>query len=268
MGDDPGREDDRGRGPRVGPVRVNQPADPDGRQVFRSPLAVSIWWLWVLFAVANVIDLAIQGHNHLSVVAAFTLLVISGVVYVAAQRPKVVADPDGLTIVNPVRVHRVGWAAIAGTDPTDLLRIRCEWPAEGGTETETGTAAPPATGTGAPPATGIGTRKRAIYAWAVHSSHRSNMAAEARTKRQARRASGSGRLGLGGFGAPLADNDPPTASLGLDSAKVIAALTERAEKARAAAPDARAVPPVSSWHWPAVAAIGVPALALLIVLLA
>jgi hypothetical protein len=263
---------------------VNQPADPDGRQVFRSPLAVSIWWLWVLFAVANVIDLAIQGHDHLSVVAAFTLLVISGVVYVAAQRPKVVADPDGLTIVNPVRVHRVGWAAIAGTDPTDLLRIRCEWAAEGGTETETstgappatgtgappatGTGAPPATGTGTPPATGIGTRKRAIYAWAVHSSHRSNMAAEARTKRQARRASGSGRLGLDGFGTPLADNDPPTAPLGLDSAKVIAALTERAEKARAAAPDARAVPPVSSWHWPAVAAIGVPALALLIVLLA
>jgi hypothetical protein len=248
-------------------MRVNQPADPDGRQVFRSPLAVAIWWLWVLFALVNAIDLAIQGHDRLSVVAAFILLVVSGVMYVAAQRPKVVADPDGLTIVNPVRVHRVGWAAIAGTDPTDLLRIRCEWPAEGGTETEasTGTPTPTPTGTVTPTATGTGTRKRAIYAWAVHSSHRSKMAAEARTKRQARRASGSGRFGLG---APLADNGPPAAPLGLDSDKVIAALTERAEKARAAAPDARAVPPVSSWHWPAVATIGVPALALLIVLLA
>jgi len=222
------------------------PADTGGRQIFRSPLAVVVWWLWVLFAVANLIDLAIQGRDHLSVLAAFTLILISGLVYVTALRPKMVADPDGLTIVNPVRVHRVGWAAVAGADTTDLLRVRCEWPAEGGT----------------------GTRQRAIYSWAVHSTHRGKIAAAARAKRQARRASGSGRMGFGAFGPPPPDNAPPPAPLGLDAAKVIADLTERAEKARAAAPDAQAAPPVSSWHWPAVAAIGVPALALLIAVLA
>jgi Bacterial PH domain len=67
----------------------------------------------VLFAAANLIDLAIQGRDHLSVVAAFSLLAVTGVVYVTARRPRIVADADGLTIVNPVRVHRVGWAAFA-----------------------------------------------------------------------------------------------------------------------------------------------------------
>ena len=33
-------------------------------QTFRSPFAVAIWWLWVLFAVGNLIDLAVQGHDH------------------------------------------------------------------------------------------------------------------------------------------------------------------------------------------------------------
>jgi hypothetical protein len=232
-------------------LAAKRPADPDGRQEFRSPSAVAIWWLWVLFAVGNVIDLAIQGRDHISVVAAFTLLAVTGVVYVIAQRPRIVAEADGLTIVNPVRVHRVGWAAVTGIDTTDLLRIRCEWPAEG--EAAAG--------------------KRAINSWAVRrTSRRAQIAAEGRANRQVGR--GSGRIGfggfggLGGFGSPPPDNAPPPAPLGLDAAKVIAALTERAEKARAAAPDAPAVPPRSQWHWPAVAAVIVPALALLVAVLA
>ena len=225
---------------------LGKQADPDGRQVFRSPIATLIWWVWVLFAVGNLIDLAVQGRDHLSVIAACSLLLITGIVFATAQRPRIITDPDGLTIVNPVRVHRVGWPAVVGFDSTELLRVRCEWPAEGGT----------------------GTRQRAIYSWAVHSTHRGKIAAAARAKRQARRASGSGRMGFGAFGPPPPDNAPPPAPLGLDAAKVIADLTERAEKARAAAPDAQAAPPVSSWHWPAVAAIGVPALALLIAVLA
>ena len=107
--------------------------DPDGRQVFRSPGAVVVWWVWVLFAVGNLIDLAVQGRDHLSLVAAFILLFVTGIVYVTALRPRIIADADGLTIVNPVRDHRVGWAAVAGADPTDLLRVRCEWPDGDGT---------------------------------------------------------------------------------------------------------------------------------------
>ena len=67
--------------------------DTGGRQVFRSPAAVVIWWLWVLFAVANLIDLAIQGRDHVSLVAAFVLLFVTGIVYVTAQRPRMVDPP-------------------------------------------------------------------------------------------------------------------------------------------------------------------------------
>ena len=100
--------------------------DQDGRQVFRSVGAVVVWWVWLLFAVGNLIDLAVQGRDHLSLVAAFILLFATGIVYITALRPRVIADDDGLTIANPVRDHRVGWAAVAGADPTDLLRVRCE----------------------------------------------------------------------------------------------------------------------------------------------
>ena len=223
---------------------MKPPADPNGRQSFRSPSAVAIWWVWLLFAVGNLIDLAVQGRDHISLVAAFTLFAVTGVVYVIAQRPRIVADADGLTIVNPVRGHRVGWAAVAGIDTTDLLRIRCAWPAAG--QTPAG--------------------KRAISSWAVRSSsRRSQVAAEARANRQDRR--GGGRMGFGGFGAAPADNAPPLAPLGLDATKVVTALTARAEKARADGPGAPAAPPVSQWDWPAIAAVIVPALALVVVAL-
>jgi len=91
-------------------------AEPDGRQVFRSPIAAVVWWIWVLFAVGNLIDLAVQGRDHLSAVAACTLLVVTGIVYATAQRPRIIADDDGLAIVNPLRVHQVGWPAVVGFD--------------------------------------------------------------------------------------------------------------------------------------------------------
>jgi hypothetical protein len=104
---------------------------PDSRHTFRSPFAVAIWWLWVLFAVANLIDLAVQGRDHLAVVAVFILLLVTGVAYVTVQRPRIVADDAGMTVMNPLRNYRVGWSAVAGIDPTDLLRVRCEWPLGG-----------------------------------------------------------------------------------------------------------------------------------------
>jgi hypothetical protein len=232
---------------------VNGKDDPGGRQVFRSPAAVAIWWVWVLFAVGNLIDLAVQGRDHLSVVAAFILLLITGVVYVTALRPRVVVTSDGLTVSNPVRDHRVDWAAVAHVDSTDLLRIRCEW------------------------REGEGTAKRVIYAWAVHSSRRRQVAAERRAARQAR--GGGGGYGLGGFGGgrparggyggyATPPDIPEPASLGVDADLVVTTLTTRAEQAREDEPAVRAAAPVSSWYWPAVAAVLIPALALLIAVLA
>jgi hypothetical protein len=224
---------------------LGRQADPDGRQVFRSPIATLIWWIWVLFAVGNLIDLAVQGRDHLSAVAACTLLLITGIVYAAAKRPRIIADADGVTIVNPIRVHQVGWPAVAGCDATELLRVRCSWPAQDGPDSRT----------------------RRLYAWAAHSSRRRQAAAQLRAQRQASgRSSG---LRLGAFAAaPPSDVQPPPAPLGLDVEVVAAALSERAEKARSEAPGARPEPPVSSWHWPAIAAVLAPAVALLIVALA
>src|SRR5882724_3163516 len=118
-----------------------------GQQRYRSPFAVAMWWLWALFALANLIDLAVQGRDHFSLETAAGLLLITGAVYIAALRPRISADDDGLTIVNPLREHRVGWAAVAAVDAAELVRFRCAWQVAGEV-----------------------TRERVIYAWAVHSS--------------------------------------------------------------------------------------------------
>ena len=218
---------------------------PAGRQVFRSPVAVAIWWLWVLFAVGNLIDLAVQGRDHVSLVAAFVLLFVTGIVYTTAQRPRLVADADGLTIRNPVRDYRVGWAAVAGADPTDLLRVRCEWP------------------------DGDKTGRQAIYSWAVHSSRRRQVAAELRARSQTRQRSRGGLGGAGGFGragavGTSAEPSPEGDPLRVDADRVIATLTTRAEKARLDAPAVKATAPTSTWDLIAVAAVVTPGLALLV----
>ena len=224
--------------------------DPAKPQRFRSPFAVGIWWLWVLFAAANLIDLAVQGRDHLAVDAIFILLLVTGVVYVAALRPRILADADGLTIVNPLRDHRVVWASIAGIDPAELLRVRCEWPLADGAD-----AGP--------------TGHRAIYAWAIHSSRRRQVATQLRAERQARRRdAGRPARGFGAFGGSYgAPDNPPPAPTGAEAEHVISTLTELADQAKVTTPDQRAVPPVSSWSWPALAAIIGPALALLTVVL-
>lgn len=221
-----------------------------GREVFRSPAAVVIWWLWVLFAVGNLIDLAVQGRDHLSLVAAFILLFVTGLVYVTARRPRVIVDAGGVTVVNPVGDHRVGWPAIVAADATELLRLRCEWP------------------------DGDRTGRRAIYAWAVHSSRRRQVSAELRAQRQSRRATrGFGPSGLagsgsaGGFGAPTG-TPPEPLPLGVDADRVVATITARTEQARLDAPGALATAPATTWNWLAVAAVVIPGLALLIAALA
>jgi Bacterial PH domain len=253
---------------------------------FRSPFAVAAWWLWALFAIGNLIDLAVQGRDHLSVVAVFILLFVTGVMYTAALRPRILADADGLTIVNPLRDHRVVWAAVAGVDSTELVRVRCEWPLAGAPAVPSAPSAPSAPaaadagadGGGPPGAADVGgaasavgadaktTGKRAIYCWAVHSSRRRQLAAQLRAERQSkRRGAGRGFGGFGGFGAP---EGPPPPSPAAEAEQVVATLTALAERAKVADPDQRAVPPVSRWYWPAFAVIIGLAIALVIAILA
>ena len=112
-------------------------SSPDKPQVFRSPTAVIVWIVWLLFAVANWVDLAVQGRDHASAVAAAILLLATGAAYVTAQRPRIIADQTGVTVRNPLRDHRIGWASVTKVDLADMLRVHTQggpggWGAPGG----------------------------------------------------------------------------------------------------------------------------------------
>ncbi len=94
-----------------------------GPEVFRLTTPVVLWWIWVAFAAANVIDLAVQGSSvHSGLVIGAILLVITGFAYALALRPRVVADQAGITVVNPFRDHHVPWAVIQGVDTGDWVK--------------------------------------------------------------------------------------------------------------------------------------------------
>jgi hypothetical protein len=95
-------------------------------QTFRSPTALVVWVVWLLFAAANWVDLAVQGRDHISAVAAAILLLATGLAYVTAQRPRIIADEAGITVRNPLRDHRIGWASVTKVDLVDLLRVHCD----------------------------------------------------------------------------------------------------------------------------------------------
>jgi hypothetical protein len=265
----------------------------DKPQTFRSPTAVVIWFVWLLFAVGNWIDLAIQGQDHESAVAAAILLLATGVAYVTAQRPRIIADDAGMTIRNPLRVayvtaqrpriiaddagmtirnplrdHRIGWTGVAQVDLADVLRVHYEW----------------------------GQHRKVISAWAVHYSRRRQLAAETRARSAARP---GGRRPSLRFGAPAsgpAGSAAPTTEA--EAEKVAQALRERATAAQAEAVWAAgtaevapaevapgkvapatiagaetagvagrdgAGPPKSTWSGRAIAALVIPALILLVV---
>jgi Bacterial PH domain len=207
-------------------------------QTFRSPTALVVWVVWVLFAVGNWVDLAVQGRDHASVLAATILLLATGAAYVTALRPRVIVDDAGVTIKNPVRDHRIAWAAVTDVDLMDLLRVHCTLPLQG----------QPIQGQ---PIQGQGERKKVISAWAVHYSRRRQYSADVKARRNAARAAGGGRpsmLGgrpsmLGGFqsmsyGAPAASSRAASthdSSSEADAKMIVRLLNERATAARAEA---------------------------------
>jgi Bacterial PH domain len=246
-------------------------------QAFRSPVALVVWAVWLLFAVGNWIDLAIQGRDHTSAVAAAILLLATGVAYVTALRPRIIADDAGVKVRNPLRDHRIGWAAVTRVDLADLLRVHCAWTDPG---TPDGTA-----------------HRKVVSAWAVHYSRRRALAAEARARHATRPRRSSLAVPSGGrgpasgrspsYGAPPVPQTPATE---VAAEKVARLLSDRAATARypaappAAAPPAtappatappatgpaktqpaQAEPPTSTWSVQAIAALVIPALILLLV---
>ena len=204
------------------PVGRKKRADAaGGPQTFRSPTAVIVWWVWLLFAAANLIDLAVQGRDHLSVVAAAILLLATGVAYVTAQRPRIIADTSGLTVVNPLRDHHVGWAQVSRVDLVDLLRVHCDLGQD---------------------------RSKVIYAWAIHYSRRRKLVADGRARRTAARGGRSsfGTFGLEnwgsarrdpGYGAPVTSGAPSASGTSstpeADAERIVRLLNEYSTAARA-----------------------------------
>jgi len=208
--------------------------------------AVIVWWVWVLFAVANLIDLMVEGGGHMTVLAAAILLMVTGVAYVTAQRPRVVAATSTLTVRNPLRDHAIPWSNVIRADVSDLLRIRFREP--GGVE-------------------------RAVSAWAVHYSRRKQYIADTKARRAEVRG-GRGGGGFGGFGGGWADRSvsssrSATSTADRTSAEVQAklAVTFINDYAAGIPQDEPLGTVTSRWNWLAIAALIVPALFLLIVAL-
>ena len=203
-------------------------------QTFRSPTAILVWVVWLLFAVGNWIDLAVQGRDHESAVAAAILLLATGIAYVVAQRPRLTVDGTGLSIRNPLRNHRIGWAAVVKADVIDLVRVHCAW----------------------------GDQTKVVSVWAVHHSRRRQLVAESRARREARRQRSPARLSFGGGRAASYGTAPPVPA---PAAEAEAEQVVRLLDERAAAASGPAVAPESRWSGPAIAALVVPALILLVV---
>jgi Bacterial PH domain len=138
-----------------------------GRKVFRSPGAIAIWYVWLVFAALNLVDLAVRGHDHLSAVIAAVLALITGITFVVALRPRVIADEDAVTLRNPLRDVRVPWGAVTRIDLDEMVRVHC------------------AAGPDGPAGGAAGARPQVLRSWALQSSRRSRMKAQVRGRARA-----------------------------------------------------------------------------------
>jgi hypothetical protein len=221
-------------------VSSDQAVKSGQSKVFQLPGAIVAWWAWVIFAAANLIDLAIQGRSHTAAEIAVALAGITGVVYACALRPRVVADSGGITVMNPLRDHRVPFGSVTGVDLAESVQVHY---------------APP---TSASPFTDAA-RVKVIHSWALYARRknrlRSELIQQGRASRRLPRSS------------PDSYGQPPSAEAltRQSTAQLMAVqLDQLARDARERG--APAGPRVVSWAWSAIAAIVVPAIALALVI--
>jgi len=219
-------------------------ADQD-REAFRLVPPLILWWVWVGFAAANVADFAAQGAPaRFAAVVSAILATVTGLAYALALRPRVIAEPAGLTIVNPFRDHRVPWTAIQAVDAGEWVRVHAA--------------------------------SKTIACWALYVSARAKRRDARGAPPRSGRSGGFG--GAGGFGRVSETARLPAEAAYLASLPVAKAIATRLD-ARAAkerdrvrhADSAYAGPPgpvTVRWAWAPVAAVALPALALLVIVLA
>jgi Bacterial PH domain len=206
-------------------------ATDDGRTVFRRGTPFVLWWIWVVFVIFNLAQVIIPDHDYFSLELGAGLLALTGVAYATALRPRVVASDDGIVVHNPVRDHFIRWGAVTGVYLGDSVELSCARPAPG--------------------------KDKTIHCWALYSNRRSRMKQQQIGVRSwLRNSPGSSR-------APAEVRDLASQ----DSAQLMAAeLGSRATSAReAGAPPATLQ---SRWVWQPIAAMLVPAAALLALVLA
>ena len=226
------------------------------RTTLRLHPPIILWWVWVAFVVANIADYAAQGlpSARFGSLLAAVLLLVTGVVYTLAARPKVVEDGDGLTVVNPFRVHRLPWPLIESVDTGEWVRVRYARPGAGASDATPGV----------------------VHCWALYVSTRARrkvaVGAAAGTAGMPRRLRGLVAAAPSGYAQPssrLPEEALRLASLPV-SAAIAARLDSRAEKERKRAEGRadEAGTATTAWSWPAVAAVAIPALILLVLALA
>ncbi len=208
-----------------------QASPDDGREVFRLTAPVVIWWIWLVFAAANAVDLGVQAQPRFAVVVSAVLLTITGVAYACALRPRVVADADGLAVINPVREWRVPWGAVRGIDVRDWVRIQCA-------------------------RTPGGDATKAIECWALFATARVKRNYSRRAQDQIARSADTARI-----------PDEAKRLMSLPMVVIIARQLER-RAGQAQAHDAPNERVITAWAWPSIAAMLLPAIALVIILLA
>jgi Bacterial PH domain len=249
------------------------PLAGEDREILRLAGPVAVWWIWLAFVAANVVDFTAQGlpSAHFGAVVSSVLLFVTGLAYTLALRPRVIVDGAGLTVVNPFRTHHVPWRLIQSVDTGEWVRVRygAGEGAEGPESADT----------------------RTVHCWALYVSARARRKI-ARGNPSQRRGYGAFGMGFGrasraaeavsGYASSSGDSRLPEEARALASmpvAKAIASrLDTRAARERARRPrpgqepghsngQAPAAPGAvaSSWAWLALAVVVIPALVLLIV---
>ena len=233
-----------------------EPGTASGRQVFRTPGSVVLWWAWLVVAVLILGSVALRGHNHAGAVTALVVLAITGCMYACAWQPRIVTDADGITVQNPLRWHLLPWPLVTTVELVQTVEVHY-------------TAAPGES------------REKKVHSWAVQSSAASRTRAELRAKRNARTIarlsprSAPRRLRFRADRVWAADGRGHRGPAGLGR-RVHPQAAQREGRGRAPAGRAatRTTPPPAAapgqraevrWAWWQIAAIAVPVLVLIAV---
>lgn len=243
------------------------------KETFRLAPPVIFWWVWLAFVAVNVADYAVQGlpSARFGAVVGAVLLLVTGLAFTLALRPKVTAAADGITVLNPYRTHFVPWRLVTLVDTGEWVQVHYAPAGPGGAVA--GFAA-------ASGATASSASSKTVRCWALYVSTRARrrIASGPPPARRQRGLLGLGRglawgAGAGdGLGATPSSRLPEEARYlaSLPPAKAMAVrLDSRAERERARAASTTAgnteEPPQATamWSWPALAAVVIPALVLL-----